>query len=68
MSIRKQGIKKLLIRLIAFILISYFVYWLQTKGYNPNSFAMTVLSAPIALGLAGFLERVMNRPFSKMES
>ena len=68
MSIRKQGTKKLLVGLIAFILIGYFVYWLQKQGYSPNSFAMIGLGAPIAWGLVGFLEVLMNRPFSEMES
>jgi len=44
------------------------VYWLQTKGYSPNGFAMIGLGAPIAWGLVGLLEMLMNRPFSEMES
>ena len=66
-SIRKNGSVKIALGTIAFLVISFFVYWLQTEGYSPNGFALIGLGAPIAWGLVGLLEVVMNRPFSEME-
>ncbi len=68
MSIKKQGIKKLIIGLAAFITVSFFVYWPQKQGYSPNNFELIGLSAPVAWGLVGLLEILMNRSFSEMES
>jgi hypothetical protein len=66
-SIRKKGTKKLAIGAVAMVAVSYFVYWLQLQGYSPNSFALIGLGAPVAIGLVGLLEVLMNRPFSEME-
>jgi len=67
LSIRKKGLGKMVTGFLALIGASYFVFWLQTKGYSPNSFAMIGLGAPAAIGLVGLLEVLMNRPFSEME-
>ncbi len=67
-SIRRKGYKKLCIGSVALIVVSSFVYWLQLQGYSPTSFALMGLAAPVAIGLVGFLEVLMNRPFSEMEA
>lgn len=66
-SIRKRGIKKLIVGAIAGLIVGYFVYWLQLQGYSPKGYALIVLGAPVAWGFVGLLEVLMNRPFSEME-
>ena len=66
-SIRRKGFVKLAIGAVALIAVSFFVYWLQQQGYTPNSFALIALGTPVAIGLVGMLEVLMNRPFSEME-
>ena len=65
--IRATGSKNLFTGIVALFAVSGFVYWLQLQGYSPNSFALMGLAAPVAIGLVGFLEVLMNRPFSEME-
>lgn len=66
-SIRKKGFIKIAIGIVAGIAVTYFVFWLQSQGRTPNSFALIGLGAPVAIGLVGLLEAIMNRPFSEME-
>lgn len=66
-SIRRNGFIKLLIGLASFVAVTLFVIWLKSQGYTPNSFALIGLGAPVAIGLVGLLEVLMNRPFSEME-
>lgn len=67
LSIRKKGIIKILIGIIAFIVISFLVVWLTRHGYTPRTFMLIVLGTPVAIGFVGLLEVLMNRPFSEME-
>jgi len=49
LSIRKKGLGKMVTGFLALIGASYFVFWLQTKGYSPNSFAMIGLGMLVVI-------------------
>lgn len=66
-STRNNRLKKLALGAIALVAVFWFVLWLQRQGNTPNSFALIGIGAPVAIGLVGLLEIIVNRPFSEME-
>ena len=66
-SIRKKGLLKFIKGSFAGVSAGALLHQLQLSGETLNIFYLLAIATPAAWGLVGFLEMIINRPFSEME-
>ncbi len=62
--IRKNGLKKLGLGILAGMIIIYSVYWLQLQGHSSSNTLLIGLGAPALWVLEGMFQIIMNRALS----
>jgi hypothetical protein len=62
--IRKDGLKKLGLGMLAGMIIIYSVYWLQLQGHPSSNTLLIGLGAPALWALEGMFQIIMNSSLS----